>query len=213
MMAETTLVIKFYYDFKSPFTYLAFDPALALEHTHRVRLRFIPHQFDFAAYGGPLDRRDERSWRKVRYLYLDARRCAAARGLVIRGPQRLFDSRLALISGLFADHHGCFREYARRVFELFFKRELDLENFDELARLLSERGLDPEAFRRFAETDGPRELEQAFAEGERDQIFGVPTIVVEGEPFWGNDRIDWVVKKLDAIGLRRAPGPSSGGKR
>ncbi len=206
-MAETELPIKFYYDFKSPFTYLALDPAIDLEHTHRVRIRFIPHQFDFAAYGGRLNQRDERSWRKVRYLYLDARRWANARGLVIRGPERLFDSRLALISGLFADHHGRFREYARRVFELFFKRELDLENLDALKKLLAEQGVDPEAFRRFAESEGARELEQAFAEGERDQVFGVPTVIVEGEPFWGNDRIEWVLKKLDAMGLRRAPAP------
>ena len=43
----------------------------------------------------------------------------------------------------------------------------------------------------------------AVAEGERDQIFGVPTLLVDGEPFWGNDRVDWVIKKLDAMGLRR----------
>ena len=104
------LPIKFYYDFKSPFTFLAFDPALDLERTHRVRLRFIPYLFDFEAYGGALEVRDERSWRKVRYLYRDVRRFASERGIIIRGPQKLYDSRLALMSGLFADHHGKFRE-------------------------------------------------------------------------------------------------------
>jgi len=46
-------------------------------------------------------------------------------------------------------------------------------------------------------------LKQAFAEGERDHVFGVPTLVVDGEPFWGNDRMEWVIKKLDKMGLRR----------
>jgi hypothetical protein len=27
--------------------------------------------------------------------------------------------------------------------------------------------------------------------------------MVAGEPFWGNDRILWVIKKLDQMGLRR----------
>jgi 2-hydroxychromene-2-carboxylate isomerase len=31
----------------------------------------------------------------------------------------------------------------------------------------------------------------------------VPTFIVDGEPFWGNDRVEWIVKKLDAMGLRR----------
>ncbi len=202
-MADETLTLKFYYDFKSPFTYLAFAPALDLERIHRVRIRFIPHVFDFSAYGGTLDTRDERSWRKVRYLYLDARRFAKERGLVIRGPERLFDSRLALMSGLFAERKGKFRDYAGRVWELFFKRELDIEKMEQLAALLSAAGMDPGEFRKYAESEGPRDLQAALDEGERDNIFGVPTILVDGEPFWGNDRIEWVIKKLDGMGLRR----------
>src|SRR5437588_4455411 len=131
-MAADPLTIKFYYDFKSPFSYPALDPALELEQTHRVRIHPIPHAFDFSAFGGPLEKRDERSWRKVRYLYLDARRFANERGLVIRGPQKLFDSRLALMSGTFAHRQERFDRYARRVFELFFKRDLDIEHFEAL---------------------------------------------------------------------------------
>jgi 2-hydroxychromene-2-carboxylate isomerase len=202
-MADDLLPIKFYYDFKSPFTFLAFEPALDLERTHRVRVRFVPYAFDFNAFGGTLDTRDERSWRKVRYLYADVRRFANERGITIRGPQRLFDSRLALMSGLFADRKGKFREYAGPVWELFFKRELDIERFDELAKVLTRAGLDPEEFRRYSETDGPAHLDAAKAEAEKDQVFGVPTFIVDGEPFWGNDRVDWVIKKLDAMNLRR----------
>ncbi len=89
---DDSLPIKFYYDFKSPFTFLAFDPAVDLDLTHRVRLRFIPHLFDFQDYGGALEVRNERDWRKVRYLYRAVRRFASERGIIIRGPQTLFDS-------------------------------------------------------------------------------------------------------------------------
>jgi len=59
--------IKLYYDYKSPFTYLALAPALELENTHHVRLRFIPHELDIrVAYGGDLEQRPERDWFKVR---------------------------------------------------------------------------------------------------------------------------------------------------
>jgi 2-hydroxychromene-2-carboxylate isomerase len=202
--ANAPLTIKFYYDFKSPFTFLAFDPAVDLERTHRVRLRFVPHLFDFQAYGGALEVRSEREWRKVRYLYRDVRRFAGERGIIIRGPQKLFDSRLALMSGLFVDNHGQFRAYARRLWELFFRRELDIEQFAQLAPLIEKAGLSAEAFKAYCGSDGPRDLADALAEGERDKIFGVPTLLVDGEPFWGNDRVDWVIKKLDAMGLRRS---------
>ncbi len=196
--------IKFYYDYKSPFTYLAFAPALELEVTHNVRLRFIPHELDIrGAYGGELQQRPEREWFKVRYLYADARRFANERGLVIRGPQKIFDSRRALLSGLYADLHGRFRQYSQLVFERFFRRELDLENDKALAEVLNEVGLDPEDFQRFATGDGEAAFQQACQEGDLDRVFGVPTLMVGGEMFWGNDRMRWVIKKLDGMGLRK----------
>lgn len=204
-MAETLETIKFYYDFKSPFTYLAMEPAYRLEETHRVRLRFIPHELAIQdAYGGELDQRKSRDWNKVRYLYADVRRFANERGMIIRGPQKIFDSRLALVSGLYAERHGRFRPYADRVFERFFKRELDIENIDALGAVLAEAGLDPDGFRRYAASDGPAGLKAAADEAERDGVFGVPTFVVAGELFWGNDRVEWLIKKLDAMKLRRA---------
>ncbi len=203
-MADELLSIKLYYDYKSPFTYLAMRPAYALMESHRVRLHYIPHELNVrGAFGGELDQRPEREWRKIRYLYLDARRYANARGMIIRGPEKIFDSKLALMSGLWADRHGLFRPYSDRVFERFFKRELDIENAAALAAVIKETGLDADGFNRYTLHDGPRELADAFDAGDRDGVFGVPTFIVDGEPFWGNDRVEWVVKKLDAMGLRR----------
>jgi 2-hydroxychromene-2-carboxylate isomerase len=203
-MAEALETIKLYYDFKSPFTYLAMEPAYRLEETHRVRLRFLPHELAVQdAYGGELGQRKPRNWNKVRYLYADVRRFANERGMIIRGPQKIFDSRLALTSGLYADRHGRFRPYADRVFERFFKRELDIESIDALCAVAAEAGLDADGLRRYVAGAGPAELKAAADEAERDGVFGVPTFVVAGELFWGNDRVEWVIKKLDAMKLRR----------
>src|SRR5260370_7824794 len=148
-MADAVETIKLYYDFKSPFTYLAMEPAYKLEDTHRVRLRFIPLELAIReAYGGDLEQRAQRDWDKVRYLYMDMRRFANERGMIIRGPQKIFDSRLALMSGLFADRNGRFRPYADRVFERFFKRGLNMEDFDALAPVMAQARLATAALRR-----------------------------------------------------------------
>jgi len=68
---------------------------------------------------------------------------------------------------------------------------------------MKETGLDAEAFQRYIAHDGPRDLSAAFAAGERDGVFGVPTFIVDGEPFWGNDRVEWVVKKTRRDGAER----------
>jgi 2-hydroxychromene-2-carboxylate isomerase len=203
-MSDQLETVKLYYDYKSPFTYLAMAPAYNLERTHRVQLRFIPSELDVrGAFGGELDERPEISWRKVRYLYLDARRYANARGLIIRGPQKIFDSRLSLISGMFADRAGKFQPYSDRVFERFFKRELNIEDQAAIETLLQEVGLQSASFRQYLEGVGWADLARAKEEAQRDHVFGVPTFIVDGEPFWGNDRLEWVVRKLDTMGLRR----------
>jgi 2-hydroxychromene-2-carboxylate isomerase len=196
------LELKLYFAYTSPYSYLAWRPAHALEQSHRVRVRYIPYGVNIRRTYGNLDNSNA-DRRKVRYLYLDARRIARERGLVIFPPRRIFSCRRAFYGGLFAQRRARFDEYSDRVFERFWNRNLDVEDAAAIRAVLAEAGLDTAEFERYAETDARRDLEACFAEADRDQVFGVPTFIVAGELFWGEDRIDWVIRRLDAIGLRR----------
>jgi 2-hydroxychromene-2-carboxylate isomerase len=206
---KTREIVKFYYDFKSPYTYLAFEPALKLENDYPIQLRFLPWAFRAReSFGGNLDERTRLNWNKVKYLYLDCRRFANERGMIIRGPERLFDSRLSLIGGLYADQNHFFRPYARLTFERFFSRQLNLEDFDEITKILYETSKKNVPFEQFAKdfqnyanTQGEQDRAEAEKEADEDNIFGVPTFVIRGEPFWGYDRLTWVKKRLDALKL------------
>lgn len=196
------LEIKLYFAYTSPFTYLAIGPTYELERSHRVSVRFIPYGVNIRRVYGNLDK-PEVDRRKVRYLYLDARRIAKERGLTIYPPGKIFSCRFAFYGGLFAGKRGQFRPYSDRVFERFWKQDLDVEDPAAIDAVLGEVGLDASEFRRYVESDARGDLDRCFAEADSDQVFGVPTFIVDGEMFWGEDRIDWVVKKLDAMGLRR----------
>src|SRR5271166_5133507 len=116
---STDVEIKLYFAYTSPFTYLAWAPARDLERTHRVKLRFIPYGVNiYKTYGNLNDPAIER--RKVRYLYLDARRIAKERGLIIYPPKKIFSARLAFYGGLYAAKNGKFRDYSDRVFDRFW---------------------------------------------------------------------------------------------
>ena len=97
--------VKLYFDYKSPFAYLAMAPALALPSRFAIELRWIPYQLRIKGKG---ERSVYSEW-KVRYSYLDARRAANQRGgFPIRGPRKVYDSTPALIGGLFAQRTGFF---------------------------------------------------------------------------------------------------------
>jgi len=186
-----------YSDYKSPFAYLAFDPAFELERRYRIRLRWIPFQLRIKGKG----ERSIYSEYKARYSYLDARRWAARRGIVIRGPLKVYDTTPALIGGLFAQKHGRLLDYSRKVYSMFFRRELEIDQPDAVAGVLEGIGLSAADYRNYLSGDGGRDYEQAQREAEQDHVFGVPLFFFEGEPFWGHDRIPVLEQRLTEAGL------------
>jgi 2-hydroxychromene-2-carboxylate isomerase len=192
--------LKMYSDFKSPYAFLAFDPAFALEDKYRVKLKWKPFQLRLKGKG----ERSQYSEYKVKYSYMDARRWANMRGgLMLRGPLKIFDTRPALIGGLYAEKHGKLREYGNKVFELFFKRELAADEVDAIAPLIAGVGLSESGYRDFLAAEGAAEYERAQDDAVADQVFGVPMFFFASEPFWGYDRMGLLEKRLTEAGLKR----------
>src|SRR5712692_5526804 len=149
--------VKMYSDYKSPFAYLAFDPAFALEERYRVRVRWIPFQLRVKGKG----ERSLYSEYKARYSYLDARRWAKSRGLVIRGPLKVYDTTPSLIGGLFAQRHGRLIEYSRKVYDGFFRREFEADLPEAVAALVASLGMSAEEFRDYLSAPGSAAYLQA----------------------------------------------------
>ena len=196
-MAAERAEVTMYSDYKSPFAFLAFEPAFALEQRYAVRVRWIPFQLRIKGKG---ERSQASEW-KAKYSYLDVRRFAARRGIRIRGPQKVYDTTPALIGGLFAERAGKLREYSRLAYERFFLREFEADRADAVAALLTEVGLDPGAFRTFLEGEGRAALTEAEREAAEDHAFGVPLFLFAGEPFWGHDRLPLLEERLREAGL------------
>lgn len=189
--------VKMYSDYKSPFAYLAFDPAFELEKRYRIQLRWIPFQLRIKGKG----ERSEYSEYKARYSYLDARRWAKPRALVIRGPLKVYDTRSALIGGLYAQTQGRLLDYSRAAFERFFKREFEADQAEAVAGLIESLDMSAQGYRSYLEGDGARAYDEAQQEASRDHIFGVPIFVFDGEPLWGHDRIPVLEQRLTESGL------------
>ena len=186
-------------DLKSPYAFLAFGPAFALETKYRVRLKWKPFQLRLKGKG----ERSQYSEYKVKYSYMDARRWANMRGgLMIRGPLKIFDTTPALIGGLYAEKHGKLREYGNKVFELFFKRELPADGPEAIAPVIESIGLSAQGYCAYLASDGRGEYEQAQDDAVTDQVFGVPMFFFEQEPFWGYDRIGLLEHRLTEAGLQ-----------
>lgn len=188
-----------YFDYKSPYAYLAVQPARGLAAMFGLPIDWRPYTLEIPEFLGAVETRNDHQWRRVKYSYMDARRLANERGMVVRGPQKIFNSRTAHIGALFAQAENVFDAYHDRVFERFFKRELDIEDTAAIQSLLTEAGAaNPGRFPAFLEGAGARQYRRVLDEAEASGIFGVPTFVVGEDAFWGSDRIEMTRKALAA---------------
>jgi 2-hydroxychromene-2-carboxylate isomerase len=158
VMDEAKTIVV-YTDYKSPYAYLAKDLIYRLEDEFRVRLDWLPYTLDIPSYLGSarLDERGEvveserspHQWRRVRYSYMDCRRQARKRGLVILGTRKICDSSIAAIGMLWAKRQGAaaFRTYHERVERLAARPRY--EDARVVATVLAETGADATGFNDF----------------------------------------------------------------
>ena len=85
--------LKLYIDYKSPYAYLAKDPAYRLERDTGIEIDWLPYILDIPAYLGSAkvdaeglvleQNRNAHQWRRVKYSYMDVRREANRVGLIM----------------------------------------------------------------------------------------------------------------------------------
>jgi len=182
--------IRFYFDFASPYAYFASTriEALAQEFGRAVDWRPVLLWAVFRAHGiaPPMDvsvRRD--------YLLHDMARSADYFGIPYRTP-----AKLAISSHLAARLYYATAQaepdtavaFAKRVFAAFFVEQQDISQSDTLLALAASAGIDAEAATE-GMTAGRPLLEQAVADAITDKVVGSPTFIVDGESFFGADRL------------------------
>jgi 2-hydroxychromene-2-carboxylate isomerase len=202
------LRVTHYFDYKSPYAYLAQEETFALAEQYAIELDVVPYTLDIPAYLGKAEvddrgnvvseERNAHQWRRVKYGYMDCRREAQRRGLTIRGPRKLMDSSIAHIGFLYAKAQGNLRPYHDAVWERFWKRELDIEDAAAIAALLDESGLNGADFAAYLAGPGRDELRRLQLEAEAQGVFGVPSYLVDGELYWGAERLERVRERIQA---------------
>ena len=188
--------IPTYIDFKSPYAYLAITQIRGMAIEYELNMDWRPYNLPIADYLGAVDTRNEHQWRRVKYSYMDCRRLANQRGLTILGPQKLYDSTTASIGLLFAKQTGCADAYIDQVFKRFFRRQLNIEDPEAVALILEKCGASGTKFLDYHTSEGVLAFNTLVSEAHKSGIFGVPSFLLDGELFWGTERMELMKEKL-----------------
>lgn len=215
-----TLSVDLFWSFRSPYSYLATGRLVELERQYDLEISVRPVL--------PLAVRDPGFFQKVNplwppYLIRDTVRVAQYHGIdyrwprpdpvvqaprdgrLVTAPEQPYIHRLTRL-GILATEQGRGLPFIDEVSRLIWSGRVDgWHEGTHLADATRRAGLDLAPLDATAEREAER-LAAAIAQNQKDLEaaghWGVPTMVFEGEPFFGQDRIDLLTWRMKQRGLR-----------
>ena len=196
--------VDYYFTPQSPWAYLGHERFAHIVRVAGATVRILPIDLGgkvFPVSGGlPLG---QRAPQRQAYRLLELRRCSDYLGLALNVKPTYFPvsgdaaSRLIIAVDL---HDGvdAAMNISGAIFRAVWVQERHIADEKALAQLLQECGLAAErldqSYSQAVQERYEVNTQQAIAAG----VFGAPSYVIDGEIFWGQDRLDFVERKLSA---------------
>ncbi|MFT5034898.1 MAG: 2-hydroxychromene-2-carboxylate isomerase [Litorivivens sp.] len=198
-----TPTIDYYFTPQSPWTYLGHARFSEMARQAGATVRVLPADLGqvFAVSGGlPLGKRAPQ---RQAYRLVELKRFSDSLQLPLHVKPAFFpvagdDASRLIIAVDQQDGTAAAMRLSGAVFSAVWTQERNIADAAVLAQLLDEQGLSAD---RLAQSRSP-EVQQRYEANTQQAIdaavFGAPSYVVDGEMFWGQDRLEFVAQKLAA---------------
>ncbi|HET9045702.1 MAG TPA: 2-hydroxychromene-2-carboxylate isomerase [Casimicrobiaceae bacterium] len=185
----------------SPWTYLGHDRfvALAAKHGATVNVKPVDLARVFAVSGGvPLK---QRAAQRQEYRLHELDRWSKFLGVPINATPKFSGTSVAAANRwiISAQSQGtpAALKLAGALARAYWAEERDISNEATLVAVATEQGLPAgELATAAASPESAARLEALTEEAIDRRVFGVPWYLCDGEPFWGQDRLDFLARKL-----------------
>ena len=190
--------LKIFFNFRSPYCYLASKSMFSLLYEFHVTLVWRP-------LGGWTGRSaPERAKVKMPLARQDVSRWCRKLGIPFTPPPVTTEPTRAGAGSFLAEERGVLPAYVLETMHAEWAEGQDISQDDVLAAVAGRCGLDADALLAAADDAANHaRLEQYWEEAQAIGVFGVPTFVIGDDVFWGNDRIDFVRDHLREMRLAR----------
>ncbi len=189
--------VEFFFDYGSPFSYLADTQLAALAQRTGATIVYWP-----MLLGAVLKATGNASPiavpAKGRYMGVELQRWAKHYGVPFVTNRFFPINTMRLMRGAVAAQQAdCFAEYHRAIYPAFWVDSANLGEPEVIRSVLVKAGLNANLLlARIEEPDVKEQLRLNTEEAVRRGVFGAPTFFVGEEMFWGNDRLTFVEEAL-----------------
>ena len=189
--------IDFYFDFISPYSYLAHKKIEILKEKKNIIFNYKP-----ILVGGLHNLQDITAPAfikpKLKHMISDCNLIAKKNNFSFMWNSKFPINSLSIMRGYLLAKKDIKDLYLNIMFEAYWKDNLDISNEEILIALLKKYKINLDSFLEGIKNPEIKdELKNLTQEAHNKEIFGVPTYVVNDKIFWGQDRLEFAVDEYN----------------
>jgi len=189
---------EFYFDFGSPYSFIAHKKIREIENKNSIKIKYMP-----ILLGGLLKAAGIKPNVDIpikgKYMIKDCKLWAEKYGITFKFNSYFPINTLDLMRCVLVAEKKSFAEnFINKVFDGIWKDGLNLNDILIVHKLLKNLDINPKTFLMEAidpkiKEELKKRTESAFDKG----IFGAPSFIINNKMFWGQDRLEFVLKEAE----------------
>jgi len=186
-------IFEFYFDFSSPYSFLAHKQIRKIELENNIKVNYKPvllgglHKLAGITANAFIPA-------KAKFMIRDCKMCAEKLNIEFKFNSFFPISSLDLMRGvLIAEKNNKKKEYIDIFFDAYWKNDFNLNDKNLILKLLKKIALSKMEFEDKIKNELKNKTQEAFNRG----IFGTPSFMVNNKMFFGQDRIEFVLKEAE----------------
>tara|TARA_B100000401_G_scaffold417799_1_gene341144 strand:- start:127 stop:711 length:585 start_codon:yes stop_codon:yes gene_type:complete len=193
-----TKTIDFYFDFISPYSYLAFKKLKKQNYNNEKFIKYKPVLLGGLHKLGGITA-PAFNERKLKNMKNDCELVALKNDIEFIWNSKFPINTLNLMRGYILLEEKFKSKFFEICFDAYWKDDIDISQKKNIDKILKETGIDKNFFyRNIQNIEIKEKLKNLTNEAFDSDIFGAPTFVVNKKIFWGQDRLDYALDEYNS---------------
>ena len=193
-----TKSVEFYFDFISPYSYLAYKKLKLLDTNNNVNIIYKPILLGGLHKLGGITA-PAFNERKMKNMKNDCELVAKKNDIEFKWNDKFPINSLQLMRGYLTINDEIKNKFFDLCFDYYWKDNIDLSNIDNLENILKKCSIDKNNFFSDIKNDKVKEeLKKLTNNAFEKDVFGAPTFIVNNKIFWGQDRLDYALDEYNS---------------
>ena len=193
-----TKCLNFYFDFISPYSFLAHKRLNTLNTENKINIKYKPILLGGLHNLGGITP-PAFNERKLKNMKNDCELIASKNNIEFKWNIKFPINSLYLMRGYLVIDDSLKKKFFEICFDAYWKDNLDISEEKNVEMILKKVGLDKKKFLNNIQDNNVKDMLKDLTNNafEKD-IFGAPTFVVNNKIFWGQDRLDYALDEYNS---------------